>query len=40
MARKDVSVGDAVLGKSVEQGAGDVILTGHVGKTLRAVLAS
>ena len=37
VARKDVAMGDAVLGERIEQGPCDVILPGHVGKALRTV---
>ena len=37
VAREDVAVGDAVLAEGVEQGAGDVVLAGHVGKALRTI---
>ena len=39
MAREDVAVGDAVLFERVHQGAGDVVLAGHVGKALRTIFA-
>ena len=39
MPGEDVTVGDAVLGERVEQGAGDVVLSDDVGEALGAVLA-
>ena len=38
VARKDVAVGDALLGERVHQSDGDVILAGDVGEALGAVL--
>ena len=39
MAGKDVAVSDAVLGQSVHERAGDMVLAGHVGEALRTVFA-
>ena len=39
MAGEDVAVGDAVLREGVDQGAGDVVLAGDIGKALRTVFS-
>ena len=39
MPGKDIAVGDAVLGQSVQQRPRDVVLAGNVGETLRTVFS-
>ena len=38
VAGEDVAVGDALLGERVHQGNGDVVLTGDISESLRAIL--